>query len=121
MNTNLVILEGNLTRDPEIKQVGEKSQVANFGLAVSTRKREGGEWKDGDPGFYEIQTWNFVAERVMQLSKGASVIVIGRLQFDRWEKDGEKRTAIRVNADTVGLQLRKAEAKSSGSEDEIPF
>jgi single-strand DNA-binding protein len=125
MNTNFTVIEGNLTRDPEIKEAG-KSQVASFGLAVNKRVRDGNDWKDGTPGFYEVQTWNFMAERVMQLSKGASVIVIGQLQYESWEKDGQKRNAVRINAQTVGLQLRKSDNvktdnKSTNDDDEIPF
>jgi single-strand DNA-binding protein len=122
MNTNFVVLEGNLTRDPEIREAG-KSQASSFGIAVNKRVRVDGGWKNGDPQFFEIQTWGFDAERSMQLSKGDAVIVIGELNFSQYEKDGQKRQAIRVTARALGRQLPRvdAPAKSTSDDDEIPF
>lgn len=122
MNTNIVILEGRLTRDPEIKEVGSKgAQVANFGLAVNRPTKNGDDWND-NTGFYEVQGWQSRAEQIMQLSKGDPVIVIGDLRYDTWEKDGQKRNTVRVNANTVGRQLVLQKKRAADSEDEdIPF
>jgi hypothetical protein len=46
MNTNMVVLEGGLTRDPEIRDAG-KSQVASFGIACTKRVKKDGEWTNG--------------------------------------------------------------------------
>lgn len=122
MNTNFVVLEGNLTRDPEIREAG-KSQASNFGIAVNKRVRVDGEWKNGDPQFFDIQAWGFDAERSMQLSKGEAVIVVGELNFSQYEKDGQKRQAIRVTARALGRQLPRVDAPAKGTTDdgEIPF
>jgi single-strand DNA-binding protein len=123
MNTNMVVLEGNLTRDPEIREAG-KTQASSFGIAVNKRVRVDGEWKNGEPQFFEIQSWGFDAERSMQLSKGDAVIVIGELNFSQYEKDGQKRQAIRVTARALGRQLPRVESKpstSSNGDEEIPF
>src|SRR5688572_30843160 len=104
MNTNVVVLEGGLTRDPEIREAG-KSQVVNFGLACSKRRRNGdGNWEDLPPAFFDVQAWGWLAERVMQLSKGSQVIVVGNLDFSTYEKDGQKRNQVRVTASAVGTQ-----------------
>jgi single-strand DNA-binding protein len=118
MNTNFVILEGNMTRDPEIKDAG-KQQVASFGIAVNKRVRKDGEWTNGEPQFFEIQAWGYDAERAMQLSKGDAVIVVGELNFQQWEKDGQKRNSVRITARALGRQLPRVEKKSD--EEEIPF
>lgn len=124
MNTNLTVLEGGVTRDPEIKQVGN-SQVATFGLAHSRswKDKETGEWRKSDPNFFEVQAWGPYAERVMQLTKGDQVIVIGEMKFGSWEEDGKKRSNLKVNAQTVGIQLGKAEpnGKAKEDDDDIPF
>jgi single-strand DNA-binding protein len=123
MNTNMVVIEGNLTRDPEIRDAG-KAQVSNFGIAVNKRVRVDGEWKNGDPQFFDIQAWGFDAERSMQLSKGDAVIVVGELNFSQYEKDGQKRQMIRITARALGRQLPRVDApapKSTSDDDEIPF
>lgn len=122
-NHNVVVIEGNMTRDPEIRETG-KSQVANFGIAVNKRIRVDGEWKNGDPQFYEVQAWGYDAECAMQLSKGEPVIVIGELNFSTFEKDGAKRTQIRITARSLGRKLRRMEgaaSSSSADSDEVPF
>jgi single-strand DNA-binding protein len=122
MNTNMVVLEGGLTRDPEIREAG-KSQVANFGIACSKRIKKGDEWVNGDPQYFDIQAWGYDAERVMQLTKGDQVIVVGELNFSQYEKDGVKRTQIRITSRAIGKQLPRMQQteKSSNNDDEIPF
>jgi single-strand DNA-binding protein len=124
MNTNIVILEGRLTRDPETKEIGtNNTQVTNFGMAVNRPQKRGDEWID-NTGFYEVQAWQRNAELAMQLSKGDAVIVVGDLRYETWEKDGQKRNAVRVNAATIGRQLMKptdGAKKSVADDDDIPF
>lgn len=123
MNTNVVVLEGGLTRDPEIREAG-KSQVASFGIACSRRIPDGkGGYKDAAAAYFEVSAWAWMAERVMALSKGDQVIVVGELRFDTWEKDGQKRNSVKVNANAVGRQLPKVNGGSPAKpdEDDIPF
>lgn len=122
MNTNVVVLEGGLTRDPQIREAGT-SQVASFGIACTKRVKKDGEWTNGDPQYFDIQAWGYDAERVMQLTKGDQVIVVGELQFSQYEKDGQKRTQIRVTSRAIGKQLPRVQQKESNGADgdEIPF
>ena len=101
---NKVILMGNLTRDPEIKTAPSGAKVADLGLAVSE------SWRDKVSGenrevvcFVDVTVWNRLAELCQQyLKKGSPILVEGRLQMDEWKnKDGEKRSKLRVRADTV--------------------
>lgn len=43
-SNNVVMLTGNLTRDPEVKSVGTDNQVAKFSLAVNRRVKVGDNW-----------------------------------------------------------------------------
>jgi single-strand DNA-binding protein len=101
---NKVILMGNLTRDPELKTAPSGSKVADLGLAVSE------SWRDKTTGenrevvcFVDVTVWNRLAELCQQyLKKGSPVLVEGRLQMDEWKnQQGEKRSKLRVRADTV--------------------
>jgi len=100
---NRVVLAGNMTRDPQLRKLPSGMAVADLGLATSeTRKNKSGENVDV-VCFVDIVTWGRQAETCAQyLKKGSPVLVEGRLQFDRWEaKTGEKRSKLRVRADSV--------------------
>ena len=112
---NTVILMGNLTRDPELKQAPSGSKVADLGLAVSETWRD----KNGQPKevtcFVDVVVWDKLAELCQQyLAKGRPVLVEGRLQMDEWKnQQGETRRKLRVRADTVkflGSPQKPAEA-----------
>jgi len=100
---NKVILMGNLTRDPEIRQAGTGMKVAELGLAVTeTWRDKNGQTKE-TTCFVDVVVWDKLAELCGQyLTKGRPVLVEGRLQMDEWKtQQGEKRTKMRVRADTI--------------------
>ncbi len=101
-SANIVVLCGNLTRDPEVRQIPSGMSVADLGLAVNeSYKNKAGELVE-TTCFVDVVTWGKTAENCGQyLRKGAPVLVEGRLQLDTWEKDGEKRSKLRVRADRV--------------------
>lgn len=108
---NRVILTGNVTRDPEVRQAGS-STVCNFSLAVNEKRKQGDEWID-DPVFVDCGAWGKLAD-VMQryVAKGDPVLVEGRLRRESWEKDGEKRSKLSVTVERLEF------LKSKGSRDE---
>ena len=100
---NKVILMGNLTRDPEVRQAPSGVKVADLGLAVSeTWRDKTGQTKEVTC-FVDVVVWDKLAELCQQyLVKGRPVLVEGRLQMDEWKnQQGEKRSKLRVRADTV--------------------
>jgi len=101
---NRVILMGNLTRDPEMKQAPSGSWVADLRLAVTERykDKQTGEPKDVTC-FVDVAAWGRQAELCQQyLTKGRTVLVEGKLQYDEWKtKEGETRSKLRVRADHV--------------------
>ena len=100
---NKVILMGNLTRDPELRQAPSGAKVADLGLAVSeTWRDKSGQTKEVTC-FVDVVVWDKLAELCQQyLAKGRPVLVEGRLQMDEWKnQQGEKRSKLRVRADTV--------------------
>lgn len=117
---NKVILMGNLTRDPELRQAPSGAKVADLGLAVSETWRD----KNGQPKevtcFVDVVVWDKLAELCQQyLTKGRPVLVEGRLQMDEWKnQQGEKRSKLRVRADTVkflGTPQKRDEGSQVGS------
>ncbi len=99
---NRVILVGNLTRDPEIRYIPSGTAVSDIGLAVNEKyKNAKGEWVE-QVTFVDVVLWLRTAEVASEyLSKGSQVLIEGRLKLDTWEKDGEKKSKLRVVCDRM--------------------
>lgn len=99
---NQVILMGNLTRDPELRQIPSGQSVCSFSLALNrSYKGQDGEWKEATD-FVDVVAWGPLGERVAQyITKGRPVLVNGRLQSRAWEQDGQKRSKLEVIAQDV--------------------
>jgi single-strand DNA-binding protein len=110
---NQVMLVGNLTEDPELRFTPSGAAVASFRLAVTPRIRQGDQWTDGETSFFRVNAWRSMGENVAEsLSKGARAVVIGRLRMRSWETpEGERRSAVEVEADEVAPSLKFATAK----------
>jgi single-strand DNA-binding protein len=106
---------GNLTGDPELRYSPKGDALVKFTVASTPRTfdREAGEWRDGEPLFLTCTAWRDLAEHIGEsLTKGARVIVTGRLKLSRWETpEGDKRSTYGLDVDEVGPSLRFATAK----------
>lgn len=109
---NRVILVGNITRDIDLRHTQSGLAVTELGLAVNDRrKNQSGEWID-ETTFVDVTLWGRQAEVAGQyLSKGAPVLVEGRLKLDSWEQEGQKRSKLRV----VGERMQMLGGRSPGS------
>lgn len=96
------MLIGNLTRDPEVRFTSNGSAVADIGLAINrTWRTETGEEKE-DVCFVNVVVWGKQAEAAGKyLKKGRPVFVEGRLQYEQWEKNGEKRSTLKVHCERL--------------------
>ena len=100
---NRVILVGNLTRDPELRYIPSGTAVSDIGLAINDRVKKGNEWVD-ETTFVDVTLWARTAEVANEyLSKGSSVLIEGRLRLETWEKDGQKRSKLKVVADKMQM------------------
>ncbi len=108
---NRVILVGNVTRDIDLKYTQGGTAVTDLGLAVNDRrKNQAGEWIE-ETTFIDVTLWGRQAEVAGQyLSKGAPVLIEGRLKLDTWETDGQKRSKLRV----VGERMQMLGGKGGG-------
>jgi single-strand DNA-binding protein len=110
VSDNQVTLSGNLTDDPELRFTPNGVAVANFRLAVDQRIWDTDGWKDGESSFFRVSVWRDQAEHVSRsLHKGARCVVVGRLRSRSWETpEGQRRSAVEVDAEEVGMSLRFA-------------
>jgi single-strand DNA-binding protein len=104
-NVNVVVITGNLTRDPELRHTGGGTAICELRVAVNSRRKDGqtGEWVD-KANYFDVTVWGAQGENCANyLSKGRPVAVEGRLDWREWEaKDGSgKRQAVQIVANTV--------------------
>ena len=96
---NRVTLMGNLTRDPQIKQLPSNTTVADFGLAMNRHyKTQSGEDRE-EVCFIDCSAFGKQAEVIGQYCrKGKALFVEGRLKYDQWDDktSGAKRSKVSV-------------------------
>lgn len=113
---NQVVLMGNLTRDPELRQTPNGQSVASFSLALNrSYKGSDGNWTEATD-YVDVVAWGPLGERVSQyLTKGRPCLVNGRLQSRQWEQDGQKRSKLEVVAQDVTFLGGGQEGGNGGS------
>lgn len=116
---NRVILIGNLTRDVDLKYTASGTAVAEIGLAVNDRRKDAsGNWVD-ETTFVDVTLWGRQAEVAGEyLAKGSSVLIEGRLKLDQWEKDGQKRSKLRVVAEN--MRMLGGKGQTAGGDEATP-
>ena len=98
---NSIQLIGRLTRDPELRSTGSGKPVANMRLAVSRRDR------DAAPVYVDVVAYDGLAEVCAEhLEKGRQVAVSGRLDYQQWEHEGQRRSKHEVIAAEVDFLAR---------------
>ena len=110
MAFNKIILQGNLTADPEVKATPTGVSVCRFGIAVQRRyKNENGA---AETDFIDCVAWRSTADFVGKyFTKGTPILVCGSLQMRKWEdKEGNKRISAEVVADEVTFTAPKGDA-----------
>ena len=101
---NQVVLIGRLVRDAELKYTATAKAAVMFSLAVNESKKNGDKW-DNRANYFDISFWNgAIAESLHPyLKKGKQVAITGKLEQERWEKDGYSRSKVTVIASTIQL------------------
>ena len=117
-NINRVVLTGNLTRDPELRNIPSTgTSVCSLRVACNTRRKEGDNWVD-KPNFFDVTIFGRRAETCAQyLAKGRPVAIDGRLEWREWEaKDGSgKRQSVDIIADSVQFLGSRDSGDENGS------
>jgi single-strand DNA-binding protein len=95
---NQVLLMGNLTRDPQLKQLPSQTTVAEFGLAVNRKFRTPAGEDRVDTVFVDCSAFGKLAEVIGQYCrKGRAIFIDGRLRHEAWEdKQGGKHSKLSV-------------------------
>ena len=103
--SNQIVITGNLAGDPELRFTPNGAAVANFTVCDTPRRfnKQTSEWEDaGETLFMRCSIWREDAELAAEtLRRGQKVTVTGKLTQRSYEKDGEKRTVVECNAESV--------------------
>lgn len=127
---NSILLEGNLTRDPESKTLTTGSQVCNFTVASDRFYRQN-ENTEKEVSFFDVEAWARLGLACSEnLKKGRGVRVVGRLKQDRWtDAEGKQKSRVMIVAEHVefkpirqpapGVAAETAEAEGEEAEEAV--
>lgn len=110
---NLCVLTGNLGHDPEIRYSQQGEPIANFSLAFHSGKEK--------TGWIKVTGFKRLAEICeTYLHKGAKITVIGMLEYEKWESNGENRSGYRLIANQIEFIQTDGRGFGEGESD-LPF
>ncbi len=111
---NKVILIGNLTADPELKQTQNGISVTSFSIAVSRRFSSKSAENAPQADFINIVAWRNTAEFITKyFQKGKSILIVGSLQSRSWtDQNGQKRYVTEVVAEEAQFVERKTDGSA---------
>lgn len=104
-NLNSVLLEGNLTRDPELRHTPQGTPTCTLVVASNRTCKVEGKRRE-EVSFFEATTWGKLAQVCAEhLAKGRGIRVVGRLKQERWEDtEGNARAKVVIVAEQVEFQ-----------------
>jgi single-strand DNA-binding protein len=115
---NFVIIAGNLTKDPILRQTTNGSAVINFTIASNRRYRDAhNQWQE-DVCYIGVVAWNRLAESCNnRLKKGSAVLVDGELQSRMWKnQEGNTRSVVEIKARHIQFLNKKGPGAESAAE-----
>ena len=117
-NFNKVVLVGNLTRDPDVRQTPGGMSVTDLGLAVNrTWTDRNTNQRNEETTFVDVTCWGRTAEIAGEyLSKGRAVLIEGRLKLDEWNdrESGQRRTKLKVVCENMQMLGGRADGGGGG-------
>ena len=112
-------VEGNITKDPELKQPRGGRTVCNFTMS-SSRYYNGSTGSEKEVSYLDVEVWGRLGESVYaQGRKGRGIRVVGRLRQDRWQgDDGKNHSRLIIVAEHIEYKPGLAELST---EDPVDF
>jgi single-strand DNA-binding protein len=112
---NEITIVGNLTDDPTYHRSERSNRgVVRFDIAVNRRRynRDSGQYDDLPPVFHRVVAFGPLADNANEtLRRGHEVVLVGTFADDSYEKDGEKRKQLVLEAQIIAPSLRFATAE----------
>lgn len=122
---NTVTIGGRISRAPDIRYFESGKVKTSLSVALDNGKDKEGNKRDAT--FIDVVAWGRVAELLGEhFVKGDFLLVTGRLEQEKWEQDGQKRSKLLVNVDRIGWCPKRSAGGTGGEqlipdESEVPF
>lgn len=115
---NSLIVEGNLTRDPEFKETSGGFKVCNISIAVNRSYKNAEGKKVDEVSYFDVETFGNLAENCARYcEKGRGVRVVGRIKQNRWtNQDGKPQARIMIVAEHIEFKPKFNQPKTSVEE-----
>ena len=94
---NTIQILGNMTRDCELKYAQSGTAIGSFGIAVNKKIKNQSGGYDDKAMFFDVTAFGKTAENINKyFGKGSRILISGELEFQQWEKDGQKRSKVGI-------------------------
>ncbi len=114
MAINTLVLEGRLTKDPEVRTTSSGKEVCSFTVASDK------PGKDAGTNFIDCVAWEKRGEVISKyFNKGSRIFLTGHLDQQSWEKDGQKRSKLVVILDNFSFVDKKEEKENLPTDEEV--
>lgn len=120
---NSLIIEGNVTREPEFKETANGYKICNIPVAVNRFYKNAEGEGVSEVSYFNIETFGKMAESCQKnCEKGRGIRVVGRLKQNRWTNpEGKAQSRISIVAEHVEFKKRlTVEEKNEGTENTAP-
>ena len=105
-NINLIVIGGNIVREPEVKEVGgKKTKVARISVANNRNYQDkDGKWQE-ETTFVDIEVWGAQAKKIEEYcKKGTPIVAEGNLKLNKWEnKEGKTISKLLIHSDKIHI------------------
>ena len=119
MNLAQLTVVGNLTADPDARQLPDGRWRTRFRIAATSRTLDpnSGRWRDGDTTFLAVVAWRGLAELAARLRTGDRVVVIGHLRQYDYARDNGRELGYEVQAQeiAVGISIARPAVAPAGA------
>lgn len=114
-SVNKVILIGNLTRKPELRQTQSQTSVTTLSIATNDRRKNSSGEYENVAEYHDVVVFGRTAENCERfLDKGRQVYIEGKLQTRKYtDKDGNERRKTEILSNQVVFLSTKGAAGES--------
>jgi len=114
---NSIVIKGRVSKDVELKTIGDGKEVANFSVAVNRR------FKKDEADFFNVVAWGKTGVFINTFfKKGQEIILHGEMQCRKWtDADGKNRYAWDLLADLAEFCGSKNDSNNSVSTQSDPL
>ncbi len=119
---NVVILEGRLTKDPEVISLQNGNKIAKLSIVHNRSYKDANQQWITQAHYFDVVITNYLASSdfLSSLTKGTRIILQGSLRQERWQdKEGKNRSRVVLYTDKISVSRSSGDAKDQAEVEEI--